>query len=85
MQLFFLQSMPQGDMGSLASQFSSIYDTVKIIVFIMSGCFGLAAGIKIYQQWQIGHKFHITMQIAGWGAASIFLLLAAFIIEKLLL
>ena len=85
MPLFFLQSMPQGDMGSLADQFSSAYSTIKAIVFIVSGSFGLVAGLKIYQQWQIGHKFHITAQIVGWGAASLFLLIAALIIESLLL
>lgn len=85
MHLFFLQSMPEGDMGSLADQFSNVYATVKAIVFILSGSFGLIAGLKIYQHWQIGHKFHITTQIAGWGAASLFLLVAALIIEKLLL
>jgi hypothetical protein len=85
MQFFLLQSMPQGDMYSIADQFSNIYTTIKAIVFMLSGSFGLVAGLKIYQQWQIGHKFHITVQIAGWGGAALFLLLAALIIEKLLL
>jgi hypothetical protein len=85
MQLFLLQSMPEGDMDSLANQFSNVYTTIKAIVFVLSGSFGLAAGLKIYQQWQVGHKFHITAHIVGWGAAAVFLLLAAIILEKLLL
>ena len=58
------------------------YNALTRLVQVLGGISGIAGGIRIYTNWQLG-KRNIDAQIVGWFGACIFLNLASLFISGL--
>jgi hypothetical protein len=82
-----LDILPTGDLNQIAAETASLYTNIKYLCFGLAGLFGLVGGLKIYHQWQLHgkHHMHIEAEITALISGCIFFLLAAGIIQAVLL
>lgn len=58
------------------------YKELTKFIPLIGAIFGLAGGVRVYNNWQCG-KHHIDAQVMGWFSACIFLQLVPVIVKAL--
>lgn len=70
---FYAQAQPGIDeINSADRTIRSWFPAFSNLALVLAGCFGLLAGFRIYQDWQLGER-NISKSVTRWGFAAFFM------------